>query len=129
MESYLWIALGSALGGAARYGLSGLVATRVGESFPWGTLTVNVAGSFLIGLIAALGRPEGRLFLGPGLRQFLMLGVLGGFTTFSSFSVQTLALARDGDWLHAGGNVLASVAACLVAVWLGDAAGRMISHA
>ncbi|HWK75367.1 MAG TPA: fluoride efflux transporter CrcB [Povalibacter sp.] len=120
--TYLLIALGSAIGGAARYWCSGFVAQRAGEVFPWGTLAVNVIGSFLIGALAAMSEPDGRWYLGSETRQFLMIGVLGGFTTFSSFSLQTLNLLRDGEWGYAAGNVAASLAACLVAVWLGFAA-------
>jgi CrcB protein len=119
MTSYLWIALGSALGGMARYWCSGWVAQRVGETFPWGTIMVNISGCFLIGVLAALSEPDGRWYLPPLMRQFLMIGVLGGYTTFSSFSLQTLNLARDGEWLQAGANVFVSVALCLLAVWLG----------
>lgn len=117
--SYLLIALGSAIGGVARYWCSGLVAHRVGEVFPWGTFAVNVIGCFLIGIMGAMSEPDGRWYVDPGVRQFLMIGVLGGFTTFSSFSLQTLNLLRDGEWLYAAANVAASVAACLLAVWLG----------
>lgn len=117
--AYLLIALGSAIGGAARYWCSGFVAQRAGEFFPWGTLAVNVIGSFLIGMLAAAGDPDGRWYLGPQARQFLMIGVLGGFTTFSSFSLQTLNLLRDGEWSYAAANIALSVAACLLAVWLG----------
>jgi len=119
MSLYLWIALGSGLGGVARFALSGIVANHFGETFPWGTLIVNVAGSFLIGLVATLTDPDGRLFVGATARQFVMTGLLGGFTTFSSFSLQTLNLVRDGDWLRAGGNAFGSLALCLGAVWLG----------
>jgi CrcB protein len=117
--SYLWVAAGSALGGMARYWCSGVIAHRIGETFPWGTLSVNVAGSFAIGLFAALVEPEGRFFISPAARQFIMIGIFGGFTTFSAFSVQTLALMREGEVLRAGMNVALSVVLCLVAVWLG----------
>ena len=116
---YLWVAVGSALGGVARYWLSGVVATAFGESFPWGTLIVNVSGSFLIGFIATISDPDGRLFLSSTTRQFLMTGICGGYTTFSSFSIQTLSLVRDGQWAAAGGNIAGSVILCLMAVWLG----------
>ena len=102
---YLWIAIGSALGGVARFWCSGLVATLIGELFPWGTLFVNVTGSFIIGFFAALTGPDGRLLVGPTVRQFVMVGFCGGYTTFSSFSLQTLGLLRDGDWLRAGLNI------------------------
>jgi len=125
---YIWIAFGSALGGMARHWLSGFVAQRFGEVFPTGTLIVNVTGSFVIGLVATLSDPGGRFLMSVTARQFAMLGVLGGYTTFSSFSLQTLNLARDGDWLYAGANVLLSVILCLLAVWLGQVVGRMINH-
>src|SRR4051812_47799693 len=114
---YLWIALGGALGSVARFWMSGAVAQKVGETFPWGTIAVNVIGCFLIGFINAFTGPDGPVLVHAHVRQFLMIGIMGGYTTFSSFSLQTLNLARDGEWLYAGGNVLVSVAACLVAVW------------
>lgn len=123
MRTYLMIAAGGALGSVARYWLSGLVATRVGETFPWGTWLVNISGCAAIGFLAALAAPDGR-WLAPGwFRPFVLVGILGGFTTFSSFSLQTLTLAQDGDWLRAGGNILGSVALCLLGVWLGHQLG------
>jgi fluoride exporter len=120
---YLWIAVGSALGGVGRYWLSGFVAERIGETFPWGTIIVNVTGSFVIGFFATLTGPDGRLLVGSTARQFVMIGICGGYTTFSSFSLQTLELMRDGDWVKAGANAVGSVVLCLVAVWLGYALG------
>jgi len=117
--SYVWIFIGGGLGSIARFAASGMVARMFGETFPWGTIVVNVSGSFLIGLIMALTGHDGRWLVSPSAREFMMIGVLGGYTTFSSFSLQTLTLARDGEWLQAGANVLLSVALCLVAVWLG----------
>ena len=119
MSFYLWLALGGALGTLARFGVSGFVAHHFGETFPWGTLVVNVSGSFVIGFFATLTGTEGRFLVGGTTRQFVMTGILGGFTTFSSFSLQTLALARDGELLRAGANAAGSVVLCLVAVWLG----------
>jgi CrcB protein len=127
MSLYLWITLGSGLGGLARFALSGFVAHHFGETFPWGTLIVNISGSFAIGLFSTLTDPDGRLFVGSTARQFVMTGVLGGFTTFSSFSLQTLSLARDGEWLRASGNVVGSVVLCLFAVWLGHITALAIS--
>jgi CrcB protein len=119
--AYLWVAIGGALGSMGRYWLSGLVAARFGETFPWGTLVINVTGSFLIGIFAGFATPEGRL--DPQSRvfvtQFLMIGICGGYTTFSAFSLQTLNLLRDREWLYAGGNVILSVVLCMIAVWLG----------
>jgi len=119
---YFWIMLGGALGTAARYWGSGLVARAFGETFPWGTLVVNVTGSLLIGLFATLTGPDGRMFVGTTARQFVMIGICGGYTTFSSFSLQTLTLAQDGEWLWAAGNIVISVVLCLLAVWLGHVA-------
>jgi CrcB protein len=119
MSNYILIAIGSALGGSARYWCSGVVARLVGETFPWGTFVVNVAGSFIIGFFATLTGPDGRVYLGTAARQFVMMGFCGGYTTFSSFSLQTLNLMNDGEWFRAGANVGLSVACCLVAVWAG----------
>jgi CrcB protein len=119
MIDYIFVMLGGALGTGARFWLSGFVAERGGELFPLGTLVVNVTGSFVIGFLAAFTDPEGLLLVSPRLRQFLMIGVCGGYTTFSSFSLQTLDLVRDGDWFKAGLNTLLSVVCCLIAVWLG----------
>ena len=121
MVSYFWIAVGSALGGMARYFCSGLAARLFGETFPWGTLIVNVIGSFIIGFFATLTGPNGRVFVGSVARQFVMIGFCGGYTTFSSLSLQTLNLANDGEWLYAGGNIAGSVILCLIAVWAGFA--------
>ena len=123
---YLWIALGSALGGVGRYWLSGVIARRFGEAFPVGTLVANATGSFVIGFIASLTRPEGRLLMSASGRQFLMVGICGGYTTFSSFSLQTLNLAREGEWFYAGANVVASVLLCLLAVWLGHVLAELV---
>jgi CrcB protein len=129
MITTLWIALGGALGSVARYWCNGLVADKIGATFPWGTLAVNIAGSFVIGFFGAVAAPEGRL--NPQTRafttQFFMIGICGGYTTFSSFSLQTLNLLRDGEWLYAGGNALLSVVLCMVAVWLGWLLGSTVN--
>jgi CrcB protein len=125
--AYLWIALGSALGGVGRYWCSRAVALAVGETFPWGTLTVNVTGSFVIGFLAALSGPDSRILMSPNSRNFLMVGICGGFTTFSSFSLQTLELLRNRDVAEAFGNIFLSVAACMAAVALGFIAGLALS--
>jgi CrcB protein len=119
MLNTLAIALGGAIGSLMRYWFSGCVARVWGETFPWGTIIVNITGSFIIGFIFTVTGPEGRLLAGPTVRNFLLVGICGGYTTFSSFSLQTLNLANDGQWLRAGANVLISVLACLIAVWLG----------
>ncbi len=127
MPLYLLIALGGALGSVARFAVSGLVAQHYGETFPWGTLFVNVTGCFIIGFFSTLTSPDGRWMVGGNGRQFFMTGVLGGYTTFSSFSLQTLNLVRDGDWIRAGGNIGGSMLLCLVAVWLGHLAAAYLN--
>jgi CrcB protein len=121
MGSYFWVAIGSALGGMARYWCSGMAARLIGETFPWGTLIVNVAGSFVIGFFGALTGPDGRFFVGSNARLFVMVGFCGGYTTFSSLSIQTLNLVNNGEWIAAGANITASVVLCLFAVWAGHA--------
>ena len=119
MLDYILVMLGGALGTGARFWASGFVAERAGEFFPLGTLVVNVTGSFVIGFFAAFSDPEGPLLISPRFRQFFMIGMCGGYTTFSSFSLQTLGLVREGDWFRAGLNTVLSFACCLTAVWLG----------
>jgi CrcB protein len=119
MMTYLWVALGGALGSVARFWCSGIVARTIGGTFPWGTMVVNVVGSFVIGFFATLTGPDGRFLVAPDARAFVMIGICGGYTTFSSFSLQTLALAQDGEWLQVGGNIVLSVVLCLLSVWLG----------
>ena len=116
--NYVWVAFGSALGGMGRYAFTGLGARYIGETFPWGTFFVNVTGSLLIGVLAAIIPPDSRT-LTDDARDFLMIGICGGFTTFSSFSLQTLNLARNGDWGAAAGYTLGSVVLCLAAVCIG----------
>jgi len=125
---YLTVAAGGALGTMLRYAISGLVAVRFGETFPWGTLIINVTGSFVIGFFATLTGPDGRLLMSGTIRQFVMVGICGGYTTFSSFSLQTLNLMRDGEWLYAGGNAVGSVVLCLVFVWLGAIAAAAFNQ-
>jgi CrcB protein len=121
MTSYFWVAIGGAVGTVGRFWLSGVVARLIGETFPWGTLVINVTGSFIIGFFGTLTGPDGRIFVGSTARQFVMIGICGGYTTFSSFSLQTLNLMNDGEWLYAGANITGSVILCLVAVWAGYA--------
>ena len=115
----LVVALGSALGGVARVWATVLVGRLAGEGLPWGTLTVNVVGSLMIGLVASLSAPEGRWLAHPLTKQFFLLGVFGGFTTFSAFSLQTLNLLRDGEVLKAAAYVGASAVLCVLAAWAG----------
>ena len=128
LPTYLLIALGSAIGGVGRYWISGLVARWFGETFPWGTLVVNVLGSFIIGAFATLTAPDGRWLVATEARQFVMVGLCGGYTTFSSFSLQTLNLIHEGEWLWAGVNILLSVTLCLVVVWLGHVSATALNR-
>jgi CrcB protein len=122
LHGLMWVAFGSVFGGTARYFVSGFIARHVGETFPWGTMVVNVTGAFAIGIIAAAANGH-FLFQAPASWQFAVVGFLGAYTTVSSFSLQTLVLARGGESLRAGGNVLLSLALCLGAVALGFAVG------
>lgn len=121
LAGLICIAIGSMAGGVARYFVSGLVARRFGETFPWGTMTVNVSGAFLIGIIAALATKEASLLASPQPWLFAVTGFLGCYTTVSSFSLQTLNLYRDGERLRATGNIVSSVVLCLFAVTCGFA--------
>jgi len=117
--SYLCIALGAGLGGVLRYAVSG-VAVRLGAvSFPYGTLFINVAGSAFIGFFATLTGADGRVLVAPNTRLFVMTGICGGFTTFSTFSLETLRLLQDRQYAAAASNITASIALCLLGVWAG----------
>ena len=122
------VAVGCALGGLLRYWCSGSVDRVLGGTFPWGTMTVNVIGSLLIGVFASISGPDARYIVSPVVRQTVMVGIFGGFTTFSSFSIRTLALARDGDWRRVAANVVLTVALCLGGVWIGWQAGAVLNR-
>jgi fluoride exporter len=119
MNGLISVILGSALGGMARYFISGFVARRVGETFPWGTLIINVSGAFLIGIFGALAEDNTSLLAMPDAWLFAVTGFLGCYTTVSSFSLQTLSLARNGEGGPAASYVVVSVALCLAAAALG----------
>jgi CrcB protein len=125
---YLVIGLGSALGGMARYWCYGAMARMLGDTFPWGTFVVNITGCAFIGWFAGVTVPEGRYFIPALARQFVMVGICGGFTTFSSFGLETMRLAGDGQWVKAAANVAGSLAFCLAGVWLGYSAGTAWSE-
>jgi fluoride exporter len=123
MQKLLLAGLGGFIGSAARYSIAvALLRASATVTFPLATLLVNVVGSFMIGFLLATAR------LSDDARIFLLVGVLGGFTTFSSFSMDTLQLWREAGAARAGANVLFNVAICLTAVWLGDALGRTIAR-
>jgi len=127
MANYLLVGLGGAIGSVLRFWFSGLVGRHFGETFPWGTLLVNVSGSFVIGFFATLTGTEGRWLVGPQGRNFFMTGICGGYTTFSSFSLQTLTLAREGEWLYASLNSALSLFLCLIGVWLGHVLAEFVN--
>jgi CrcB protein len=128
---YLVIGLGGALGSMLRFGLGTFIdssATKSGQIFPWGTIVVNITGCFVIGLVATISAPgTGRFVISPLMLRFITIGVLGGYTTFSSFSLQTLNLWNDKQWGGAAANVLISVVLCLAGVWLGAALAGSIN--
>ena len=125
IATYLWVALGGALGSVARFWLGAVVAEILGPQFPWGTIFINIIGSFIIGFVAVFTGPDGRMPASFDARAFVMVGLCGGFTTFSAFSLQTLDLARTGHVAAAGANILLSVVLCLIGVTLGYWLGRV----
>lgn len=123
---YFWVALGSALGGVARHlvGLAG--ANLVGGAFPWATIFINATGSFVIGLFAVTSGTDSPYLIRTETRVFVMVGICGGYTTFSAFSLESFLLIRQGHAFAAGANVILSMILCLVSVWLGHAAGNAL---
>ncbi|HEY3281506.1 MAG TPA: fluoride efflux transporter CrcB [Armatimonadota bacterium] len=120
----IWVGLGGFLGANARYWLGGWVAQRYGTQFPWGTLVINVSGSFVLGLIMALGTD--RFSLPLQARLLLPIGFVGAYTTFSTFEYETLSLAQDASLLLALGNVAGSVTLGFLGVWLGVQAAKLL---
>jgi len=116
----LYVAIGGAVGSVLRFWLGGWIASKAGAAM-WGTLFVNVTGSFVIGVLAAMGSGH------PIMRYLLIVGVMGGYTTFSAFSLQTLDLFQKGDTMLALANAALSMVLCLAGVWLGFVAGRNLS--
>lgn len=129
MLNGLVVFFGSGLGGVLRWAVGGWIGQRTSPGFPWGTLVVNITGSLAIGLFAALSAHEGRWLGSTTWRQLLMVGVCGGYTTFSSFSLQTLNLVHEGQWVRAGANIALSIGLCLLAVWLGHLLGTWMQGA
>jgi fluoride exporter len=125
MARLLWICLGGAAGTGARYLLSGWLLRAAGPGFPWGTLAVNVLGSFLLGLIMQVSLTTG--LIPPTLRLALTTGVMGGFTTYSTFNYETLQYLQQNDWLAACTNVAATLLVCLAAGVLGVLGGKLLA--
>lgn len=119
IQTYLAVMAGGAFGTGLRMFVSNWMANHYGETFPWGTFAVNVAGCFVIGFFSGLTGPDGVILTSPVTRQVVMVGILGGFTTFSSFSLQTIALLAEREWLYAFANVSLSVLLCLLGTWGG----------
>jgi CrcB protein len=132
LTQYFVIGLGGALGSMLRFGLGSWIDSGMsrgtGPIFPWGTIIVNITGCFIIGFVFTISTAEGRVMLSPLTRNFITIGVLGGYTTFSSFSWQTLSLAQSGQWWGAAANVLLSVVLCLVGVSLGAMLATSLNH-
>lgn len=126
--NYLWVAAGSAFGGVLRFWMAASVGRATGGAFPWGTLAVNILGSAFIGWFATYTAPQGRMIVAPEIRLFVMTGICGGFTTFSTFSLETLRLAQDGEWARAAANAALSLSLCLIGVWAGHAAASAITQ-
>jgi len=124
MKTLLFIAFGGAFGAVMRYGASLGVYAVLGRGFPWGTLFVNVVGSLLMGVLSILMLE--RYNIGPEWRAAVLVGMLGSFTTFSTFSIETLNLLEQGDMLRAASNMFFSLSVCLIAVWFGVVLGRQI---
>lgn len=113
------VAVGGALGAIARFWFAALMVKVTGPTFPWGTLIINVFGSFIIGVFATMAHGPAMVHMSHNMALFTMVGICGGFTTFSSFSLQTLDLFRGKQALHALGYIISSVVMCLVGVWVG----------
>ncbi len=126
--TYVFIAIGGALGSMARFGVGGFVMRVTGLTFPLGTMLVNISGALVIGFFATLTGPDGPILASTHTRQFVMIGICGGYTTFSSFSLETMNLALDGQLLAAAANAVLSVVFCLIAVWLGYVAASALGR-
>ena len=127
MIEFLAVAFGGAAGSVSRLYAGRLVMSITGGTFPLGTMVVNITGAIIIGFFAALAEPESRFFMSANTRLLLMTGFCGGYTTFSTFSLETVALMSDGQWIGASINVFGSVLLCLAGVWLGSILGELLA--
>jgi len=128
LKPFILVALGSACGGVGRFWISLQMAKRFGENLPIGTMVANVTGCLLIGLAAAFTVQNGKTQISASVQQFLMIGLLGGYTTFSSFSLQTLGLMKTGHLGYAVGNAFLSLLLCMLAVWAGTGIGSVLNR-
>lgn len=124
MNQLISIAMGGAIGAVLRYVMANNIYTLFGRAFPWGTLFVNVFGSLLMGFLYVMFVE--RMLVSSEIRSLVLIGLLGAFTTYSTFSIETLNLIESGELMRAGANIIASVTACLIACWLGLLVGRQI---
>jgi CrcB protein len=125
MGAWIAVAVGGAIGSMARFWVAGFMAELTGPRFPWGTLLINVSGSFIIGLVGGITLTPERVMIHPDIRIFLMTGFCGGFTTFSAFSLQTLELLQGGEIVPALGYAVGSVVLCVFGTWCGWLLGRL----
>jgi CrcB protein len=125
MGAWIAVAVGGAMGSVARFWLASAMTLLTGPRFPWGTLLINIVGSFIIGLVAGWTQAPVRLAMPGDVRIFLMTGICGGFTTFSAFSLQTLELLQGGDVVPALGYAIGSVVLCVIGTYCGWLLGRM----
>jgi fluoride exporter len=128
VPGFILIAIGGAIGSVGRYYASRFIMLLSGGVFPFGTMFVNISGAIAIGFLAALSAPESPFFVSPQARLFFMTGICGGYTTFSTFSLETMALIGDGQWVAASLNAVGSVLLCLAAVWLGSVAAQLMGR-
>jgi CrcB protein len=124
LRNYLYVFVGGGLGASVRYWISGLIPRWVDSGFPYANLFINVSGSFLIGLL--MTAMEDRFLVSPSLRIFLTIGILGGYTTFSSFSYEAVALLNSGEILRASAFILLSIGLCLFGTFLGATLGKLV---
>lgn len=117
--TYLAVMAGGAAGVGVRMFISNWIANHFGQTFPWGTLIVNVSGCLIIGIFTGLTGPDGMVMTSPVIRQVVAIGVLGGFTTYSSFSLQSINLLAEGEILYGIGNIFLTLLLCLAGTWIG----------
>jgi fluoride exporter len=125
MGAWVAVAVGGAMGSVARFWVASVMVALIGPRFPWGTLLINIVGSFVIGLVGGLTLTPARVGMHPDIRIFLMTGICGGFTTFSAFSLQTLELMQAGEMIPALGYAIGSVVLCVLGTYCGWLLGRL----